>query len=317
MTLHPEPVVAAVDWGTSSFRLWLLDGRGSVVAETRSQEGLSEARQAGFEAILDKHLDRLGAAKSLPVVICGMAGSRQGWAEAPYLPCPASLGEIAQSPASFPAGDRRVHILPGIAQRDGENPDVMRGEETQLLGLDDAMVGARHLVCLPGTHCKWADVEDGMVRRFATWPTGEMFAVMSSASILRHAIGSNGGNVSPSNPAFLQWAAIGFSDPGATVRRLFSIRAATLLARLETGDAANALSGLLIGSEIGSALKWAGTTVSPVLLVAAGRLGELYGAVLADRRCRHTLADADLAVRAGLFRAFLAITGHAESKVTA
>src|SRR5471030_2069696 len=142
-----QAAYVAVDWGTSSFRLWLIDGAGSVLKERRSQEGMMEAGKLGFATVLQSHLDAVGAANNLPVVICGMAGARQGWVEAGYIDTPARLASILQGAVPVPGQSRDIRILPGIAQRDPKTPDVMRGEETQLLGSLGA--DGEALVCMP------------------------------------------------------------------------------------------------------------------------------------------------------------------------
>lgn len=317
MSLSAEPIMAAVDWGTSSFRLWLLDEKGNTLKESRSGEGMLKAGEIGFEAILNSHLEELEAPGNLPVMICGMAGSRQGWMEAPYISCPARLTDIMEGAVSMPGTDRPIRILPGIAQRDANDPDVMRGEETQLLGLSEKISRDRHLVCMPGTHCKWVVVDGGAVRRFATWTTGELFNLMATASILRHSIDPNAGKISPDDSVFQNWAKRGIADPGAVFRLFFTIRASTLVGDLETTHAAAALSGLLIGAEIGSALAWCGNGKLPVILVASGGLASLYGQVLKLAGSDAQLEDADLAVRTGLYHAQRLQDGLPKKKATA
>ena len=129
-----EAAYVAVDWGTSSFRLWLVDRAGDVLGERRSHEGMMAAGKLGFATVLQSHLEAVGAAPALPVVVCGMAGARQGWVEAGYVDTPARLASIPEHAVPVPGQDRDIRILPGIAQRDPKAPDVMRGEETQLLG---------------------------------------------------------------------------------------------------------------------------------------------------------------------------------------
>src|SRR4029079_18953166 len=124
----------AVDWGTSSFRLWLMDRAGAVMDERRSSAGMMVDSELGFAAALQSRRDAVGAGNDLPVVICGMAGARQGWVEAGYIDTPAQLASIRAGAVAVPGLSRDVRILPGIAQRDRNAPDVMRGEETQLLG---------------------------------------------------------------------------------------------------------------------------------------------------------------------------------------
>ena len=141
---------AAVDWGTSRFRLFLMDRDGLVLAERRSEDGLDASRAKGFGATLEAELQALEAPDGLPVVICGMAGSRQGWIEAPYFTVPAGPDAILATAAEVPHDARPVRIIPGLAQR-GAHPDVMRGEETKLLGLAAAEPGLTATVVMPGT----------------------------------------------------------------------------------------------------------------------------------------------------------------------
>src|SRR4249920_2331486 len=129
-----SPAYIAVDWGTSSFRLWLIGEDDSILGERRSGEGMTSAAQTGFAQVLQSHLDALAAPENLPVIVCGMAGARQGWVEAGYIDTPAHLATVLERAVSVPGATRDIRILPGIAQRNPDAPDVMRGEETQLLG---------------------------------------------------------------------------------------------------------------------------------------------------------------------------------------
>lgn len=295
------PAFAAVDWGTTRLRAWLLDAAGSVLAERRGDDGLISAREKGFSTVLEDHLAAMGATTDLPVVMCGMVGARQGWLEAPYADVPTPLAAVLEGAARVPAAGRDVRIVPGLAQRLPDAPDVMRGEETQLAGagLDGR---GRHVVCMPGTHSKWVLVEDGAVTGFGTWPTGELFSVLASHSILRHSLGEHPAAVGADDALFRRWCETALGEGGDVMARLFSIRAAGLLHGLGPRDAAACLSGLLIGAEIASASRrhHPGGTVT---LVASGPLGVLYGAALGLAGHAIRPVDADEAVRAGLFEA--------------
>ena len=175
-----------VDWGTSSFRGWLMSATGETLAESRGNEGMLHcAAGAGFAPVLDHHLARLGAPEKVPVLICGMAGARQGWVEAPYIKTPTRLDALHEA-AIRVASPGDIRILPGIAQAQAGRPDVMRGEETQLLGVTEPDFSG--LVCIPGTHSKWVRIEDGCVVAFSTYMTGELFATLAQHSILMHAV---------------------------------------------------------------------------------------------------------------------------------
>ncbi|WP_027040210.1 2-dehydro-3-deoxygalactonokinase [Mesorhizobium ciceri] len=296
------PAVAAVDWGTTRMRVWLIDGQGKVLAERRGDDGLITAQQKGFSTILEGHLAAMGAPAALPVIICGMAGSRQGWLEAPYVTVPAPLSAILAGAASVPGQSRDIRIVPGLAQRLADAPDVMRGEETQLAGAGLQAKG-RQLVCMPGTHSKWVLVEDGTVTGFGTWPTGELFSVLAAHSILRHSLGEHPKPVTSDNPFFRRWCETALGEGGDVTSRLFSIRAAGLLQDLKADDAAACLSGLLIGGEIASASRRHGAGTEPVVLIASGALAALYQAALGFAGLEVRSVDADEAVRVGLVEA--------------
>jgi 2-dehydro-3-deoxygalactonokinase len=296
------PALAAVDWGTTRLRLWLVDASGKVLAERRGDDGLTTAKATGFDTVLEGHLAAMAAPATLPVVVCGMAGSRQGWIEAPYVDTPAPIDAILKGAVRVPHDARDIRIVPGLAQRLADTPDVMRGEETQLAGAGLPARG-RHLVCMPGTHSKWVEVEDGTVTGFGTWPTGELFSLLATHSILRHSLGESAAPVSPANDAFQRSCAAALTKGGDVTASLFAIRAASLLQGLESGDAAARLSGLLIGGEIASAQRRYGAVQGPVTLVASGALGALYDAAFTLAGLAIRQVDAENAVRVGLFAA--------------
>lgn len=296
------PVIVAIDWGTTRMRAWLLDAEGAALAEHRSDEGLTTAQKSGFAPILERCLAALRAPDGVPVIICGMAGARQGWIEAPYVDVPSSIAAILRGAVRVLHAGRDIRIVPGLARRSADAPDVMRGEETQLAGskLDDA---GRHVICMPGTHSKWVVVDSGAVETFLTWPTGELFALLSSHSILRHSIGDQPGAVSAESPVFARACEIALGEGGDFASWLFSIRAGSLLYGLAPEDAAATLSGLMIGSEVASARRQFLHADRSVTLVASGTLATLYRRVLKIAGLEVRDLDADTAVRIGLFEA--------------
>jgi 2-dehydro-3-deoxygalactonokinase len=293
----------AVDWGTSSFRLWLIDRAGGVVAERRSPEGMMAAAKLGFAAVLQSHLDAVGAANDLPVVICGMAGARQGWVEAGYIDTPAHLALILQRAVPVPGQSRDIRILPGIAQRDPRAPDVMRGEETQLLGALGADAAGEAVVCIPGTHSKWARVSGGTVERFATFMTGELFSVVSRETILSHSVvGAN----EEDTEAFKSAVIAAFETPALAANLLFRVRSSQLLYGSSPSSAREKISGTLIGLELAAGL--AGDQPrSGITLVASGRLAVLYRLAFETFSVAVQSIDAEEAVRRGLSMAAEAI----------
>jgi 2-dehydro-3-deoxygalactonokinase len=292
-----EPAYVAVDWGTSSFRLWLIDRAGQVLAERRSGEGMLTAAKAGFTAVLQSHLAAVEAPDRLPVLVCGMAGARQGWVEAGYVDTPAPLSAILKRAARVPGVARDIRILPGIAQRDAGAPDVMRGEETQLLGALGLEAAGEALVCMPGTHSKWVRVKDGTVEHFSTFMTGELFSVVSRETILSLAVA--GADDAEDVASFKAAVAAAFEAPAFAANLLFGARSRQLLFGGTPAAARETLSGTLIGVELAAGLS--GTVPKAgITLVASGRLAMLYRLAFDALSVTVAAVDADEAVRRGL-----------------
>lgn len=299
-----EPAYVGVDWGTSSFRLWLVDRGGRVLAERRSGEGMMAAAREGFAAVLQSHLDAVGAAEGLPVVICGMAGARQGWIEAGYVDTPARLSSILERAVAVPGQSRDIRILPGIAQRDPETPDVMRGEETQLLGALGMDAAGEAVVCMPGTHSKWVRTNGAKVERFATFMTGELFGAVAQHTILSHAVA--GAEDAEDRESFKSAVVAVCEHPAHAANLLFQVRSRQLLFGGGPAAAREAISGTLIGLELAAGL--AGDLGKRgVTLIASGRLALLYKLAFETLSVAVTQVDAEDAVRRGLAIAAAAI----------
>jgi 2-dehydro-3-deoxygalactonokinase len=296
-----QAAYVAVDWGTSSFRLWLMDRSGEVLAESRGQEGMMAAAKIGFPTVLQSHLDAVRAPDVLPVVICGMAGARQGWVEAGYIDTPAKLASILEGAVPVPGQSRDIRILPGIAQRDPRAPDVMRGEETQLLGALGADAEREALVCMPGTHSKWASVRGGTVERFATFMTGELFSAVSRETILSLAIAN--ADEAVDTPAFKSAVVAAFETPAFAGNLLFRVRSGQLLYGGSPASARESISGTLIGLELAAGLAYDGLkdrSSRGITLVATGPLQELYRLAFDTLSVGVQFIDSDEAVRRGL-----------------
>jgi 2-dehydro-3-deoxygalactonokinase len=294
----------AVDWGTSSFRGWLMSAGGEVLAESRGHEGMLHCSGTGFAPVLRDHLGKLGASDGHPVLICGMAGARQGWREAPYLKTPTRLEALHEGAVGIDAaGD--IRILPGVAQARADRPDVMRGEETQLLGVTEPDFSG--LVCIPGTHSKWVKIEAGNIIEFSTYMTGELFSVISQHSILVHAV--EAGHPPPTDGGpFRDGLAMAQAAPAGLTALLFRLRAAQLLGFEQRPDGAARLSGLLIGAEIADAVKRHGAR-QPLRLIGTGALSGLYEAALGEAGFDVRVVDAEEASRRGLAKAAISIWG--------
>ena len=295
MTDTLTPAWIAVDWGTSNLRAWAMGADGNVLAEAESDDGMGKLAPEGFEpALLRLIAPWLGG--NPPILACGMVGSRQGWREAPYRAVPCTPLDPAALIAAATTDPRlNVRIAPGLMQADPA--DVMRGEETQIAGALRLMPGYDGVLCLPGTHSKWAHVSAGEVVSFQTFMTGELFALLSTASVLRHGMPGAGWD----EAAFDTAVSDALSRPERLGARLFSLRAQGLIAGL-TPDAARArLSGLLIGMELAAAKPyWLGQRVT---LIGAEKLSTAYARALAAQGVtaqRLSVTDCTLAGLASL-----------------
>jgi 2-dehydro-3-deoxygalactonokinase len=295
------PAWVAADWGTSQLRLWLMDDAGAVQEARRAPCGMGGLAPSDFEpALVDLLGDALPRVGRLTVICCGMAGSRQGWAEAPYaaVPCaPPSAAEAVKAPTSDPRLD--VWLLPGIRQE--SPPDVMRGEETQIAGLLNTEPDFDGVACLPGTHTKWVHLSAGEVVSFRSFLTGELFALLADRSVLRHAVAGEGWD----DAAFEEAVTDALSRPAEVAAKLFEIRAASLLQGLEPAPARARLSGLLIGIELAAARPyWLGQDVR---LVGEAGIARAYGAALSAQGVALRARDADAMTLAGLTAAWHAL----------
>lgn len=291
----PAPSFAAVDWGTSSFRLWLLAADGAVLGERKGDLGMTRLTPDGYEGVLEHNLATLGAPSHLPVVICGMAGAAQGWRPAPYLDLPADLRDIGANATRVTGAARDIRILPGVAQRRPGAEDVMRGEETILLGAI-ALEGVEGLICMPGTHSKWVRIERGTITGYSSWMTGEAFALFSQHSTLSHFMAADGADVAE-DPAFAEAVKDAATRPERMLNLLFSVRARPLVDPGAAPAMKARLSGLLIGQEIGG-MKLDGS--EPVTLISGGVLARNYRHAFEILGLEHRFIEADDMARAGL-----------------
>ena len=293
-----EPAFIAGDWGTSRLRLYLCDPAGNVLARGVG-EGASVPDCAGRFADAVTAWDKAHGA--LPAVLAGMVGSSIGWREVPYLKCPTRPDGIAASASKFEADGRAVAILPGLSCRGKTGaPDVMRGEETQILGalhLHPQLSTGRHLLCLPGTHTKWVAVADGAVSHFQTALCGELFELLRRHSVLAR----DSSEVDGQSRAFA--SGLDFTRQKADLLHLlFSARSRVVTGEMSKEDAGSYLSGLVLGKDVATALSLFDSE-GPVQLICTPQLAALYGKALAAYDVKSTTIDGDRAALAGLVHA--------------
>lgn len=292
--MSPSGWIIAVDWGTSTLRTYLLDESGTINGETISKRGILKVSDKRFEDVLVDEVAQLGVVTRCPIICSGMITSRQGWVETPYLGCPAEISDLA---AEMVVRDTArlgpIYFIPGVMQHSPE-PDIMRGEETQVAGLDQD----DGLCLLPGTHSKWVNLEDGRIRGFTTYMTGDLYGALIAETILR---------ALPDEPwstdDFLAGIRRGHEEHRQGVSLLASLfrsRARNILGLERSAGSRSYLSGLLIGAEIGNACSIYAPT-RPVTVIGDEPLTTHYLEGLAELGVTSRVAPARCAPR-GIFQ---------------
>lgn len=279
-----------IDWGTSSFRAFRLAEDGAVLERRQAPRGILSVADGKFADVVFEFAGDWLKAGERHILLSGMIGSRQGWRESQALPCPAGIDDLARALTPVPFDDARMFIVPGLAARDAQGiPEFMRGEETQIAGMLPS-IGERGLVCLPGTHSKWARIEQGRIADFTTHMTGEAFAALSQHTILGRLMKGDDAD----EQAFDR--GVGRSaDPGGLLHHLFGARTLVLAGQIAETGTRSYLSGLLIGHEIRSALT-ASPSDDPIHLAGEANLCRLYSRALTTLGKRILVEAGDAAV---------------------
>ena len=282
----------AVNWGTSKFRAYKLNAQGHVEAERSSDQGAVRVPAGGFQDALMAEVIEWIDGRDNRILMCGMVGARRGWKEAPYLPVPASFEQVVQGVIKLDVEGLDVRIVPGLICADWNGvPDVMRGEETEILGCSTDVGWNMHF-CLPGTHTKWVRIEEGKIGPFSTSMTGDLFRAIRESTILRSCTQHEPNDES----AFLLGVARSGHD-GALGHQLFGVRTLVLTGKMNEASASSYLSGLLIGAEVrGMARK-----DDDVHLIGDGSLCALYQKALRELGVSSAIEPEGAAMR-GLLR---------------
>jgi 2-dehydro-3-deoxygalactonokinase len=266
------PHLIAVDWGTTSLRGALLDEAGRVLEEKSAPLGILNVPNGDFAGVFASLFAEWMKPAGSVCLISGMAGSRQGWVEAPYVACPAGLQELKRHLHWIEPG--RIALVPGLSVERGEVPDVMRSEEVQIFGAMRLAGLTDGLFVLPGTHSKWATVRDGQVTRFRTCMTGEFYGLLSQHSILARTLDAE----APLDEAMFLRGVTRAGEGNGLLHDAFGVRALALFDRLSPAQSASYLSGLLIGEELQGQGLSAG---SEVVVIGAPALTARYALALA------------------------------------
>jgi 2-dehydro-3-deoxygalactonokinase len=271
------PQLIALDWGTSNLRASLLDPSGHSLEQRQSAMGVMKVPDGGFGSVLVQLCGDWMQTHRIPMIASGMVGSRQGWKEAPYLSCPATLKQAALQLTEVQfddpvAGTNCVYIAPGLKCIDEHaQTDVMRGEETQIWG---AQLPPSSVCVLPGTHSKWIWLDgEGDFQNFKTFMTGELYSLLTQHSILGRLMEISETNVPLKKDVFLRGFTLGIAGHTEVMHTLFAARTAGLMGQLGASELPDFLSGILIGAEIGGVSL---NAISQVHLLGEGSLCERY-----------------------------------------
>jgi 2-dehydro-3-deoxygalactonokinase len=271
----------ALDWGTTSLRGALIDGEGRVVEERAFGTGILAVAPGGFPQVFE---DLFGdwAAQMPLCLISGMAGSKQGWVEAPYCACPAGFADVAGHLRWIESGQEtiRIAIVPGLSCEHDGVPDVMRGEEVQVFGALALLDISEATVVLPGTHSKWVQARAGRITDFRSFMTGEFYALLRQHSILSRSLPGHDGDLDEA--AFSQGVAHALRS-ASLLQTAFSVRTLALFGRMPAQALASYLSGLVIGEELRAQPLDAG---SDTVVMGSEALTLRYKLALAQRDIR-------------------------------
>ncbi len=268
----------AVDWGTSNRRAWALDRNGRILDRRQDDQGLIAIGDRDFAGSLRRFAGNWLASRP-PVIMAGMIGSRMGWREAAYLETPVNLTALGSRLITIDDFDGLpVRIVPGAAKNNPDGTDVMRGEECQMLGALLVKNRRDGIFLLPGTHAKWALLDDGVLTDFRTYMTGEIFGHLRNNGSLSQVMPGKGDAEVFDGAAFDRGLARALGDDAGITHLLFGVRSLSLFGKLQPPEAPSYLSGLLVGAEMKDALAWlkrkgAGTHVTAI---GSAKLLETY-----------------------------------------
>ena len=268
------PHLIAVDWGTSSLRGARLDEAGRVLEEKSAPLGILNVPNGDFAGVFNSLFSDWMEPAGSVCLISGMAGSRQGWVEAPYVACPAGPEDLERHLHWIEPG--RIALVPGLSVEQGEVPDVMRGEEVQIFGALRLADMTEGLFVLPGTHSKWATVRDGQVTGFRTYMTGEVYGLLGQHSILARTLDAE----APLDEAMFRRGVTRAGEGEGLLHNAFGVRALALFDRLSPAQSASYLSGVLIGEELRAQQLPAGR---PVVVIGAPALTARYALALGHK----------------------------------
>ncbi|MBT6032529.1 MAG: 2-dehydro-3-deoxygalactonokinase, partial [Kordiimonadaceae bacterium] len=297
-----EATLIGLDWGTTSLRAHLIGSDGVILKTLSSPDGILSSEGKKFDEVFERIVGPwLKEKPNLPVIASGMITSRNGWLETPYLQLPACVSDFANALTKFKVSDNQnIHFVTGTSyENELGAPDIMRGEETQIIGLMPENKNKFEVYLLPGTHSKWAVAEDGKIKSFMSYMTGEVFALLTNHSILGTLMSEN---KSPLSDGFLRGVKTRIQSDASLLHQVFSARTLTLFDQLPNNEISDYLSGILIGEEVKSAKHNLNIDVSQkVQIIGRGDLTMRYSLALNEVQIAHDLAN-EHAAAMGLYK---------------
>ncbi|EBV3467381.1 2-oxo-3-deoxygalactonate kinase [Salmonella enterica subsp. enterica serovar Typhimurium] len=284
----------AIDWGSTNLRAWLYQGD-KCLESRQSEAGVTRLNGKSPDAVLAE-VTTHWRDSATPVVMAGMIGSNVGWQNAPYLPVPALFSAIGEQLTAVgeqltAVGDN-IWIIPGLCVSREDNHNVMRGEETQLLGARELSPSSVYV--MPGTHCKWVQTDTQQIHDFRTVMTGELHHLL-----LRHSlVGAGLPEQEASGDAYAAGLERGLNSP-AVLPSLFEVRASHVLGHLAREQVSDFLSGLLIGAEVAS-MSESFAAQQAITLVAGPALISRYQQAFSAIGRDVSTVDGDMAFQAGI-----------------
>ena len=295
MSVFTNAKMIGLDWGTTSFRAFLIDQDGHVLDQKTNENGILAVPNNAFEGVLISAIKVwLDQHPALPIVASGMITSRNGWLETPYLSLPANINDFANAltPLTL-SNDIVIHFITGASYENKNGvPDIMRGEETQIIGEVEA--SDNEIFLLPGTHSKWAITQDEKIIGFTSFMTGEVYAALKEHTILGALMKECS---SLNDDAFLKGVLMQQKQDISILHQIFTARTLALFDKLENEDIADYLSGLLIGEEIKSALNQYDANKETIIkIIGRGDLAARYARALDAFGLNHKIINDEVTV---------------------